>query len=108
MSSHHSVSKVLADLREAGRFAPRPTYWADFHRAMTRGFPRDEWPALPLILSAHWSTSAAEKHRRLEEHLAWADQHDRLDDAVNFLLTLPDEGWRPMPVDQWTFHCGDL
>ena len=103
-----AILSLLGELRATGRFAPRPKKWADFHRTLTRGIARKDWPAFPLILSAHWSTSAADKHRRLEEHLVWAGDHDRLDQAVSYLLALSDEDWRPMPAEQWTDRCGNL
>lgn len=108
MSGTSAIASVLADLRGAGRFAPRPKQWANFHRDLTRGIERSEWPALPLILSAHWSTTKQEKHSRLEEHLRWADDHGRLDDAISYLLALSEEDWCPMPAEQWADQCGNL
>jgi hypothetical protein len=63
---------------------------------------------LPLILSAHWATTAAEKHRRLEEHLHWAASHGQLDQAINYLRGLGTDDWCPLPVELWGTTAGDL
>ena len=103
-----AISMYLAELREAGRFAPRPRKWADFHDHLTRGHPRESWPALPLILAAHWSTTAAEKHERLAEHLRWAASHGRLHDTITYLRSLGPDDWSPLPIGQWDGEAGGL
>ena len=106
--SDAAISACLAELREAGRFAPRPGKWADFHRILTRGYARESWPALPLILAAHWSTTAAQKHDRLEEHLRWAASHGRLDEAIDYLGNLTPDDWCPLSPEQWDSKAGGL
>ena len=108
MSDISAIDNFLGDMRREGRFAPKPKQWADFHRVLTRGIDQDAWPPLPLILSAHWSTTAQEKHSRLEVHLHWAEDHGRLDDAISYLLALSEDDWCPMTADQWAIRCGDL
>jgi hypothetical protein len=103
-----TVSSLLAELRVAGRFAPRPKQWDAFFRAITRGTNRDDWPPFPLILSAHWSTTAAQKHERLAKHLRWAAERGRLEEAIAYLESLQSDDWRPLPFDRWEVSSGDL
>jgi hypothetical protein len=37
--------------------------------------------------------SDAEKRQRLHPHLRWAEKHDVLDQAINFLKSLPAPDW---------------
>lgn len=108
MSEKGEIEVLLTELREAGRFAPRPRQWADWFKELTRGIDRAEWPSLPLILSGHWATTAAQKSERLAEHLRWAEGREILDHAVQSLLALDPDAWRPLAIEEWTKSCGDL
>jgi hypothetical protein len=102
------LETFLSDLRRAGRFAPRPQAWDGFWKLLKKGFDRNEWPPAPLILAAHWSTTAQEKHNRLTEQLRWAELHHLLSDALKYMNDLDSEDWKPIPYTEWGYSAGSI
>lgn len=55
---------------------------------------RGGWaPPLPLVLSAWWGTTDAQKRARLREHILWAYDHGELAAVGSFLLGLEQADW---------------
>lgn len=104
----NAIAELLTELRAAGRFAPVPIRWDGFYRRIAAGYDRKEGPPIPLILSSHWTTTAAQKHDVLRDQLYWAQAHGRLGAALFHLRGLGDEDWHPLPVDRWDSTSGDL
>ncbi|WP_126176980.1 hypothetical protein [Tsuneonella rigui] len=102
-----AIEKLLTDLRAAGRFAPVPSRWDEFYRRVAAGYDREQGPPMPLILSSHWSSTAAQKNDVLRGQLLWAKAHGRLGAALFHLRGLVNEDWRPLPMERWQ-ECGDL
>lgn len=50
-------------------------------------------PALPLTLAAWWDTPILMKKQRLREHVEWAETHGALDEALEFMRSLPEDDW---------------
>jgi hypothetical protein len=90
-----SLDSLLAEMRAAGRVCPQPKHW----QALWEVLPNKQrsgagWlPPLPLILAAWNEATDAEKTERFRLHLAWADQHAALDEAIAFLLSLAPSDW---------------
>ena len=103
-----AISAMVADLRAMGRFAPRPKAWDSFYKQIADGQTGVDRLPPPLILSAHWATTASDKALRLEEQLCWAARAGRLEVAMSTLRSLGDDAWRPLPLDRWPLSAGDL
>lgn len=103
-----ALRAYLGTLRAAGRFAPKPGDWNRFWKAIGKGVLQEDSPPAPLILSAHWNTSAQEKHDRLYDQLEWAREHGRLDLALSFLDELDADAWAPLPAEKWRHQSGGL
>lgn len=117
MSDHRSknvsdcdpeIASLLETLRANGWFAPKPGHWDGFWKAIRRGVEKQGYPPAPLILSAHWSTTAQRKHEQLIEQLEWARQHGRLATALDYLNGLEADAWSPLPHELWPSQSGGL
>lgn len=82
------------------RVCPQPQLWTKMYEMLpNRKQIGAGWvPPLPLILTAWWDTSEAEKQSRLFQHLDWAENNNSLEAVSKFLHSLPENGW---------FHFGD-
>ncbi len=108
MSDEAAISALLGRLRAQGRFAPRPAAWDQFYRSLRAGFGEADLPPKPLILSAHWSTTAADKHERLKEQLLWASRNAQLERAIALISDFDADAWASLPEAQWEKSAGGL
>lgn len=95
------IDDYLGTLKAAGRSAPDGRYWDELYRLITREFPKDTHPSVPLILAGSIASNA-EKHQRLREHLSWAGDRGRLLAALDFLSTVPEDGWNVGGPGDWS------
>ena len=95
------VEDYMARLKAIGRSAPIGYRWHELYQAITRGFPENDLPKLPLILGGSMSSNEA-KHSRLHEHLTWASTHGRLYEAFRYLDDVPDNGWDTGSAETWS------
>ena len=86
------IDDYLVALSERGLAAPSGIHWHRFYKYITRDYERDEWPRNPLILGGAIA-SPEDKQERLREHLIWAGQRDRLDEALAVLDRVQAKGW---------------
>jgi hypothetical protein len=96
------ITTWLAELKAQGHSSPAGRYWNDFYELLCEyqqkvGVRR---PPAPLILAAS-GESAASKHQRLAEQLAWAEEHECLSAALSFLAAIQPDQWEHCTADQW-------
>lgn len=87
------IDVFLAKKKTLGLSAPAGTSWIGLFELITHGLPEHEWPYLPLILNGAAFSSDSSKQRRLKEHLMFADEHGRLDEALTYLASLNSNCW---------------
>jgi hypothetical protein len=84
MTDEISFQEVLDISRKNGRVCPQPRKWVDFTQLIwQRG--DNEKIAAPLILAAWWDTPVLSKILRVEEQLRYAERHNRLQIAKQYL-----------------------
>ena len=93
-----SVRTLVEYSQSEGRVCPIPIQWDALFKILRRrhielGLDENQAPPNPLILGGWWPSSDADKRRRLEEHIIWADHHGVLSEVGSFLRNLPDEKW---------------
>ena len=90
-------SDDLGDLvTKNGRLVPMPKHWNTLWNMLTgkSQAPNGNWtPPLPLILAGWNFSDDREKRARFMEHLAWAIDHDQINEVKVFLKTLEDNDW---------------
>jgi len=87
--------QFIARMKSDGRVRPQPLRWNELWDLLPgRKRVGVGWETpLPRILVAWHHASDAEKRQRLHPHLRWAEKHDVLDQAINFLKSLPAPDW---------------
>ncbi len=91
----HTMERIdayLVSLSKRGLAAPAGIHWQRLFNRITRGYERDEWPQNPLILGGAIA-SPEHKQERLREHLIWAAERGKLDEALTALDRVPNKGW---------------
>lgn len=103
MNDFATAAAFLQSRAGKGYPCPRPQEWAQFYKLILRhrseGAPT---PPISLILGGASSTNASKAHR-LEEQLRWAADHDCLEPALDFLLSLDDAQWVESPKEDWSY-----
>ena len=94
------IADYIAKLKSEWRSSPAGIHWHRFYQRITRNIPKDEWPPNPLILGGSIA-SDAHKLERLEVHLKWAAQCDRLDEAIRLLDRIPKKDWNIGDEQTW-------
>lgn len=94
------IESFRSECLASGRCAPEPKAWDALFKTITKGFSRDEWPPLPLILGAS-GASPQSKLDRLIEHLEWAGSRGRTAEAFEFLAALTDQDWQTAKEESW-------
>lgn len=86
---------LISYCRENDRVCPVPTRWNELWEMLPGKVQIGAgWkPPLPLILGAWHYTSNLEKKLRLNDHIAWAEDHGVLDRISAFLRGLPETEW---------------
>ena len=86
---------LLEYVSSAGRVCPQPPTWNALWQLLRDRTPREihRDPSPPLILAAWWGTSDQQKRERLRHHIEWAEQHDLIDEADQFLRGLDENQW---------------
>jgi len=95
MNEPDTRAELIEYCRQKDRVCPMPMKWNDLYQLLldTRRVG-DGWePSLPLILGAWHYSSNVEKMLRLEEHIAWAEEHASLVRISEFLRGLDETGW---------------
>jgi len=92
---NNRLAALVADWTADGRVCPQPRHW----QALWELLPDKQrsgggWsPPLPLILAAWHEATDAEKAERFHLHLAWAEKHAVLDEAIALLRSLAPSDW---------------
>lgn len=89
------VGIVAARVLGARRVCPQPRKWEQLWQRLqpSERTSIGRRPGPPLILAAWWHSTPWEKRRRLIEHLRYAHEMGRLEEAVAFLEGLSDAEW---------------
>jgi hypothetical protein len=89
------LNELISELRAQGRICLIPQPWNKLWNMLPerrrKGVGYE--PPAPLILAAWHHTSNLEKHERFLAHLRWADDHEALEQIVDFLSGLSPEDW---------------
>lgn len=90
-----TIEQVVAVATKNNRVCPMPQKWLQLYNLLPDRTRREAGaePALPLILGAWGHTSAIDKMLRLQEHIAWAEQHGALEQVRVYLESLPEQDW---------------
>ncbi|WP_439543999.1 hypothetical protein [Hyphomicrobium sp.] len=102
------IDEYLRARRKQGQSAPAGRYWDELYRIITADTPKEERPALPLILGGSVASNE-DKQSRLREHLLWASARGRLRGARDYLDKVPPDGWNTGDEADWSksFSWGD-
>lgn len=90
-----TITEIKEICEKNRRICPQPIKWNEFYEILPNKKSKGNvWePSLPLILAAWWDTPLFLKKNRFLEHVEWANKHNILDQAYNFLSKLQDEDW---------------
>lgn len=90
-----TIEAVLAEVQQNNRICPLPQKWQKLYDLLpNKNRTGSGWaPALPLILAAWDESSTYMKRERLRDHLEWANTHQALDQAYEYLRSLKEEDW---------------
>ena len=81
---------------ENDRIVPVPTEWNKLWDMLKNKKQKASggWePPLPLILAAWDMTSSEEKQERFLSHIHWAENNGQLEEAAEFIKSLPENKW---------------
>lgn len=88
-----SEDDLLREARKDGRVCPLPTRWLEFHRVLLNAAPQAPLAPQPVTGSAWAATPPSAKRDVFAEQIAWATQHRVVQQAFDFLSSLPREEW---------------
>lgn len=89
------IVQLLSQGDGGPRVCPAPGAWHALWRLLTDTRTRDAPPRdlLPLILSAWYNTTDAQKTERLLGQIRWAEDHGMLENVVAYLEALSEASW---------------
>lgn len=91
MTNENKFEELQEICRRNGRVCPQPRKWAEFTKIIWHKSDFEKPPA-PLILAA-WDSPILFKLLRMQEHLRYAEKHNRLLEAKLYLESLEEKDW---------------
>jgi len=87
-----SIQELIEFSKQNNRICPQPQIWNKLYEKLkNKERSGSGWkPSLPLILGAWGYTSDLEKQKRFQEHLKWADDHNQLQEIIDFVESLTE------------------
>lgn len=89
---------ALLDFVQADhRVCLRPMDWQDFFVLIGGIGPDHVWRTHPPLVLAQWRSTNGAKRLSFIEHVKWAAENGRLDEADRFLRALTEDAWHHEP-----------
>ena len=89
------MNELMKYIKSNKRVCPQPQQWNKLWEMLPdRKRKGAGWiPPLPLILAAWWETSDQQKRERLECHIQYASDKEKLEQVRHFLENLLKDEW---------------
>ncbi|TFZ07776.1 hypothetical protein [Ramlibacter humi] len=90
-----TLEEAMVMARRNNRACPMPAQWSAFHKMLPPRVSegRTFTPPAPVDGAAWNATSAMQKRLRLRDQIEWAGRVGALQQAYQFLVSLPEEQW---------------
>jgi hypothetical protein len=92
---NRALLESITSIAGPGWICPQPQKWQELWDLLpVKERTGGGWnPSLPLILAAWWDATDCSKQARFLEHLAWAETHGTIEEALDYLRKLNPSDW---------------